>query len=227
MSIYTPYTYLIGWSNLNKFYYGVRFRKGCHPTDFWKKYFTSSNEVKKTREKYGEPDIIQIRKTFSTKEQAIDWEHKVLCRMRVTLREDFLNLSDSKMIVMSEEGKEVMRQKKIGKKLSEAHKHKLRLAHLGDKNHFYGKKHTKETRKKISKNHHDVSGENNPIFGTKRSDETKQKIRDSKRKYMRSVIAPDGTVYESIKEAVRETGTPRTTMKKYLDRGWYGWSYNF
>ena len=43
----TPYTYLIGWSNLNKFYYGVRYGKGCHPSDLWVKYFGSRNaEVK-------------------------------------------------------------------------------------------------------------------------------------------------------------------------------------
>ena len=29
-----------------------------------------------------------------------------------------------------------------------------------------GRKHTKKTRKKISLNHHDVSGENNPMYGT-------------------------------------------------------------
>lgn len=49
-----------------------------------------------------------------------------------------------------------------------------------------GRIHTKETREKISKNHHDVSGENNPMFGTKgelspnwgkkHSEETKRKI---------------------------------------------------
>jgi hypothetical protein len=36
MNIYnTPYTYLIGWSNQNKYYYGVRYAKDCHPNDFW------------------------------------------------------------------------------------------------------------------------------------------------------------------------------------------------
>jgi endogenous inhibitor of DNA gyrase (YacG/DUF329 family) len=67
MTIYRdriPYTYLIGWSNLNIWYYGRRTKKGCHPSEFWKKYFTSSIEVKKFRIKHGEPDVVQIRKTF-------------------------------------------------------------------------------------------------------------------------------------------------------------------
>jgi len=37
-----PYTYLIGWSNLNTWYYGRRTSKNCHPSDLWQKYFTSS-----------------------------------------------------------------------------------------------------------------------------------------------------------------------------------------
>lgn len=52
-----------------------------------------------------------------------------------------------------------------------------------------GRKHTTEAKKKISKNHHDVSGENNPMYGMKgelspnwgkkHSEETKKKISDS------------------------------------------------
>ncbi|MCA9496708.1 MAG: hypothetical protein KC589_07200, partial [Nanoarchaeota archaeon] len=80
-SIYTPYTYLIGWSNLNKFYYGVRTAKNCNPNDFWVKYFTSSKEVKKFRKENGDPDIIQIRKTFKDKDSATKWESTVLRRL--------------------------------------------------------------------------------------------------------------------------------------------------
>lgn len=43
MYIYTPYTYLIGWSKHNIWYYGKRTAKNCHPNDFWVTYFTSSN----------------------------------------------------------------------------------------------------------------------------------------------------------------------------------------
>ena len=92
MNIYNkPYTYLIGWSHLNKFYYGVRYAQDCHPSDFWNKYFTSSKYVAECREEHGEPDIVQIRKTFDLREQARAWETKVLTRMKVAHREDFLN----------------------------------------------------------------------------------------------------------------------------------------
>lgn len=41
-----------------------------------------------------------------------------------------------------------------------------------------GKKHNEETKAKISKNHHDVSGSNNPMHGKFHSDETKRKMRE-------------------------------------------------
>ena len=58
------YTYRIKWSKNNISYYGVRYAKNCHPNDLWVTYFTSSKFVKIQREKCGEPDTIQIRKTF-------------------------------------------------------------------------------------------------------------------------------------------------------------------
>jgi len=74
----TPYTYLIGWSSENKWYYGVRYAKGCHPNDLWITYFTSSKIVKKYTEKHGSPNIIQIRKIFKDCNSAFIWEQTVL-----------------------------------------------------------------------------------------------------------------------------------------------------
>lgn len=89
-----PYTYLIGWSKENIWYYGVRYSYNCNPNDLWKSYFTSSKHVKKFRKEYGEPDIIQVRRIFNSKESAIQWEHKVLRRMKVALSENWLNKND-------------------------------------------------------------------------------------------------------------------------------------
>lgn len=63
---HTPYTYIIGWSKLDTWYYGRRTAKGCHPDDFWVKYFTSSVFVDEFRKLHGEPDIRKIHKTFSS-----------------------------------------------------------------------------------------------------------------------------------------------------------------
>lgn len=50
-----------------------------------------------------------------------------------------------------------------GKVLTDAHRHKISLATRGEKNPFYGKKHTSETRRKMSNNHADFTGEKNPL----------------------------------------------------------------
>jgi len=86
MNIYSsestvPFTYLIGWSKQNLWYYGVRYAKNCHPSDLWSSYFTSSAYVAKTRIELGEPDIIQIRKTFVSAKKAKLWENKVLQKL--------------------------------------------------------------------------------------------------------------------------------------------------
>lgn len=120
MNIYKPYTYLIGWSKYNKWYYGVKFAKNCNPQDFWKKYFTSSKKVKQFRKKYGEPDIIQIRKTFKEANSARLWEHKVLRRLKVLCNEKWLNESDSISIPS---------QKGVNK--SETHKQKISISNIG------------------------------------------------------------------------------------------------
>lgn len=91
MSIYTPYTYLIGWSSLNKYYYGRRTTKKCNPSELWIKYFTSSKIVKRFRIDHGEPDIIQIRQTFCNPKDCSEWECKVLERINAQHNQKFLN----------------------------------------------------------------------------------------------------------------------------------------
>jgi hypothetical protein len=54
--------------------------------------------VAEYRKIHGDPDVIQIRKTFTNIDQARLWEHTVLKRLRVINRDDYLNKSDSKSI---------------------------------------------------------------------------------------------------------------------------------
>jgi hypothetical protein len=92
-NIYTPFTYLIGWSKLDIWYYGVRFAKNTTPKDLWTVYFTSSKHVTNFRKMHGEPDVISIRREFTCKEDALSWEHKVLHRMKIGKNKRFLNVS--------------------------------------------------------------------------------------------------------------------------------------
>lgn len=122
---FIPYTYLIGWSKLNLWYYGSRYTNSvrgiANPSDLWTTYFTSSKLVKEVREKHGEPDVVQIRKTFKTAEEATTWEAKVCNRMDVKNDLKFLNMhnGDGKFsnagIIPSEETRAKIAATKIGK----------------------------------------------------------------------------------------------------------------
>lgn len=86
------YTYLIGWSNLNVYYYGSKYGKNADPAKFWVNYFTSSKHVKEFRRNHGEPNIKQIRKTFGDNIYKCQMhEIKVLTRIKADIRQDFLN----------------------------------------------------------------------------------------------------------------------------------------
>jgi len=181
MSIYIPYTYLVGWSNLGEYYYGVRYKQGCHPNDFWKDYFTSSPKVAEYRELHGEPDIIQIRKTFDNRESAIAWEHKVLRRMKVIKEDHWLNRAA--FPVFDNRGKN---HPMFGKTLSKETKQKMSEANKGENHPFYGKTHSEEAKRKISEarkgktfseeTKHKISAANK---GKTLSKETKQKMSEA------------------------------------------------
>ena len=68
----------------------------------------------------------------------------------------------------------ILKRMKYNLDLFEGKQTKLKMS---GKNHpMFGKKHSEESKKKISDNHHDVSGKNNPMFGKKHSEESKKKI---------------------------------------------------
>ena len=90
------YTYLIGWSSHNKFYYGKQTRIGCDPSKFWVSYFTSSTHVKSFRKRFGDPDIIQIRKVFGEDHiKCSRWETKVLTRLNCAKDPRFINKTNN------------------------------------------------------------------------------------------------------------------------------------
>lgn len=86
-----PFTYLIRWSKHDINYYGVRYARGCKPEDLWTRYFTSSDRIQECRELYGEPDIIEVRKTFKHHDIARAWEHRVLTRINAVQKPNWLN----------------------------------------------------------------------------------------------------------------------------------------
>lgn len=55
-----PFLYVVGWTELNTWYLGVRYSRDCHPVDIWTTYFTSSRHVSWIREQFGEPDVVCV-----------------------------------------------------------------------------------------------------------------------------------------------------------------------
>ena len=93
-----PYTYLIRWTQLNISYYGVRYAQDCDPSDLWNPYKTSSIHVAKFIAEHGEPDLIEVRKTFIDVPVAQNWEHRVLKRIKAVSSDKWLNRTDNKSI---------------------------------------------------------------------------------------------------------------------------------
>ncbi len=122
---YIPYTYLIGWAKLNTFYYGCEYSNSdtriANPDNLWTTYFTSSKYVEVFRGKHGEPDIIQIRKTFIDAKSTRLWESKVLDRLKVTKKTYFLNKRGGSwkwaIYDMTDEVKNKISVSHIGKKM--------------------------------------------------------------------------------------------------------------
>jgi hypothetical protein len=126
-----PYTYLVGWSKLDRFYYGVRYSAEAKPVDLFEIYFTSSKHVKKFIKDNGPPDIIEIRKIFDNTHDARDWENKVLKKMKVVHSDRWINKTDNASISpdctheWSEESRKKASLSRIGRKNSAETRQKL------------------------------------------------------------------------------------------------------
>ena len=162
------YTYLIGWSKLDKWYYGVRFANNSNPNDLWIKYYTSSNKVKEMRLEHGEPDVVQVRKVFNDSHKARLWETKVIQKIGAVKSDRWLNQTDNtdkffhegKRGSFSEDHRKKLSLAKSGKKISKSHAEKLHNGRKNSKNsvehneairkYALGRKFTEEQKSKIS-----------------------------------------------------------------------------
>lgn len=86
----TPYTYCITHLPTGNWYHGVRYARGCQPSDLWVTYFTSSTAVLNLV-KTGTPQDFraEVRRTFSSRNEAIAWEARV--NRRIIKRKNVIN----------------------------------------------------------------------------------------------------------------------------------------
>lgn len=182
MKPHVGYTYLVKFKPTGQFYYGSRCAKGCHPDEFWITYFTSSKIVHELIDQHGKESFeFEIRAVFSDcPKDAQDWERKVLKKMNVCGRQDFLNKHNGCVPVLSgwknpffgkrhsEETKRKMRKPKkrciFKRKISNETRIKIGKIRKGKSYvQLYGEERSFAIRKKLSR-----CGSSNPMFGKKR-----------------------------------------------------------
>ena len=171
-----PYTYLVKHKPTGLVYYGFRSANAVDPEqDLWNKYYTSSPGVKQLIEQDGiEAFDVQIRKTFNTQEQAVAWETKVLRRMRVLESDRWINQNIAGYVIPTAESNAKISAYHKGKPKTEDHKRKLSESQKGISRTY---NQTPEYRNKMSEI---MQGEGNPMFNKKHTLETKRKISEAK-----------------------------------------------
>lgn len=113
-----------------------------------------------------------------------------------------------------------------GKVRSAESRHRISVAKLGTHP-------SDETRRNMSKNHADVSGENNPMYGKNHSEETRRKMSENRPKRPVSQFTPEGElvrVYSSTIAAERATGISHTNIGRCCSgrqilAGGFTWRY--
>jgi len=167
-----PYTYLIKHKPTGLVYYGFRSANKVDPEqDLWNKYFTSSPKVKLLLEETGADSFdVEIRKTFDTQEQAVEWETKVLRRCKVLEDNRWINQNIAGYVIPTVESNKKISDYWKGKPKSEEQKLKIKHGNQGQKRPW-----AKDNLPK------DVSGANNGMYGKQQSEETRRKIGEANR----------------------------------------------
>lgn len=207
-----PYTYYIFHKPTDQHYYGARWAKNSHPSDLWVSYFTSCKEVKRLIEQYGvESFYVQIRKVFDTGEEARQWEHKVLKRLKVSKRKNWINKTNGQPPICNF----TRRGQGVGRKLSSAHKESISKGNTGK---LKGKSQSIEHKKKAAA----------ARTGLKRSNEDKLKFVQINRSkapiftYVKNDIVFKGTQAEWAEKFNLNRNSAATT---FCNGNYYkGWS---
>lgn len=149
------------------------------------KYLGSGKLLKQAINKYGRENFSRYILCEAKDHNELNTLEKYyINKFNAQERKDFYNISSGGDWGDITKGMTKEEYNKWRLKISENNKWrgKKRIEHSnnmkGEKNHFYNKKHTDETKKKISQSlKGKFIGENNHFYGKKHSEETKEKIR--------------------------------------------------
>lgn len=192
-----PYTYVITAPNGQR-YYGVRYAKNCHPSDLWVTYFTSSKHVKKLILENNINDFkFEIRKIFTNTEDALNWEERVLTKLKVKSNQNWINVTNSRGWKSMKGDLNPSKREDVKLKISLANKGKLRP----------------DQSKRLKENHH----MKDPEIAKKTSNTRKQKFitgelvsltKGQKRPEISGELHPRfGKIYKALSDANKQEHT--------------------
>ncbi|WP_449471675.1 NUMOD3 domain-containing DNA-binding protein [Sphingobium chungangianum] len=132
MSIYQPYFYIIGWSQLDRWYVGRRTAKKCHPSDLMVTYFTSSkNYVHPFIEQHGLPDVVWTFPCKTAKEAQAN-EIRIMREFHNFLPDPrWLNRAIGGLIIFDDEARKRISKAHKGKIVSQSTRAKISAANKG------------------------------------------------------------------------------------------------
>lgn len=92
----TPYTYELFFKPTNQYYYGVRYAKGCDPTDLFVKYFSSSKHIHNLINEFGIDSFeYRVLKKFTNKKEACEHEKMLLESVNASNNGSFINKANN------------------------------------------------------------------------------------------------------------------------------------
>lgn len=146
----THYVYRITNTNINKHYYGVRSCIGNPKEDLGIRYFSSSRDTEFKIDQKENPDSYKYKiiRVYKTRILAVKMEIKLHNKLNVGINESFYNRAKHTSTGFDTTG---IPSRLKGGTISKEARAKMSKAKIGEKNAFFGKKHTAEARAKISK----------------------------------------------------------------------------
>lgn len=199
-----PYTYLLVFTHpktsTKEYYYGVQYGQRAHPDNLWSTYFSSSKAVKYRVSRYGKDSFhFEVRRVFDCPLKARIWEERVLRRLGVVLKKEWLNRNDSIApptgsgqdnpfygLKHTSQSKEKMSKIKLEHHRSEEYRKKYIEGYMKrDKSYLSNPEYKKRQQEGLVRYHSTTEheslrqrmlGSKNPMYGKPHSDETRRKI---------------------------------------------------
>jgi hypothetical protein len=179
----------------------------------------------------GSPEV-NIIKEFYDKNESLIFEKELTLKLKENNEAIFNERNGN---YWDENNKLKLKIIHTGKKLTDEWKENIRLSHLGEKNHFFGKKHNEETKKIISEKIKELHKYSSFRLGKKHTVESKNKMSISQRKSMtkerimkmskarigkkpanikKVICLNTGIIYESTWEASKMTGCSQSKISE-------------